>query len=212
MEADLIRRGQRWCDRAPALAAVVAAGLAHSAMGAPTRYVGTHPVAERAGGGFCQIEAPHLHSYAPAPSAFYVATPAGYGFVGDPTPFGYTGERHIYYGHHPLTVAGGEPTFCFIDGPHSHAFAARGDGYVLVQDVAFYVGPLSAEYVAARAKRWKATNDAFSSFERFRPEVGVIVPPPQWGGRIWTPANVKIQLPKPPKPVRRRRIRVEVHE
>ena len=95
-EADLIRRGHRWCDRAPALAAVVAAGLACSALGAPIRYVGAHPVAERAGGGFCQVEAPHLHSYAPAPSAFYVATPAGYGFVGDPTPFGYAGERHIY--------------------------------------------------------------------------------------------------------------------
>lgn len=195
-----------------ALAAVVVAGLAHSAIGSPTRFVGPHPVAERAGGGFCYVEAPHLHSYTPDHAAFYVATPAGYGFVGDPTPFGYAGERHIYYGHHPLTIGDVESTFCFIDGPHYHAFAAGGGDYAFINDAAFYVGPWSTDYVAARAKRWKPTNDAFSSFERFRPDVGVIVPPPQWGGRIYTPPNVKIQLPKRIKSARHTRVRVEVHE
>jgi hypothetical protein len=194
------------------LAALVAAGIAHSALAAPSRFIGPHPVAERAGGGFCYVEAPHLHSYAPAPSAFYVATPAGYGFVGDPTPFGYAGERHIYYGHHPLTIGDGQSTFCFIDGPHYHAVPARGAHYTFLHDVAFYVGPLSTEYVDARAKRWKPTNDAFAPFERFRPEVGVIVPPPEWGGRIYTPANVKIQLPKRIKTPRHTRVRVEVRD
>jgi hypothetical protein len=191
---------------------VLAAGLAHSAIGAPTRFAGAHPVAERAGGGFCYVEAPHLHSYTPDHAPFYVATPGGYAFIGDPTPFGYRGERHIYYGHHPLLGADVAPTWCLIDGPHYHAFAAGGDEYTIVNDVAFYIGPLSTDYVAARAQRWKATNDSFSRFEQFRPDVGVIVPPPEWGGRIYTPANVRIRTPQRPEPVRRTRVRVDVHQ
>jgi hypothetical protein len=209
------RCGHRSSDRLTPLAAAIAVGFVAQAAAAtsPVHFVGPHPVAERAGGGFCYIEAAHIHSYAPDHSIFYLQTFTGYAFVGDPTPFGYVGERHIFYGHHPLTVGVDDSAFCFIDGPHYHGFApARRDDYDFVDGIAFYVGPLSADYVNERAKRWKRTNDEFSAFARFRPVIGVVIPPPEWGGRIYTPPGVKIQLPQRPKHVRRTRVRVEVHE
>jgi len=106
-----------------------------------------------------------------------------------------------------------EPVFCFIDGPHYHAFAPmRGDDYDVVDGIAFYVGPLPSAYVDERAKRWKSVNDEFLPFARFRPVVSVVVPPPEWRGRIYTPAGVKVQLPHRAKHVRSTRVRVEVHE
>jgi len=39
-------------------------------------------------------------------SIFYHPTSTGYAFIGDPTPFGYSGERHIFYGHHPVALDG----------------------------------------------------------------------------------------------------------
>ncbi|MDB4967831.1 MAG: hypothetical protein JWN44_3520 [Myxococcales bacterium] len=175
--------------------------------------MGPHPAAERAGGSYCYIEAPHLHAYAPDHSIFYHPTSAGYVFVGDPTPFGYAGERHIFYGHHPVAVAVDQSVFCFLDGPHHHAFAPPpGDDYRIMDGIAFYVGPLSAAYVDERAKRWELVNDEFKPFARFRPAVNVVVPPAEWRGRIYMPPDVKIQLPHRPKHVHRTRVRVEVHE
>jgi hypothetical protein len=209
----LTRSAQRACTGLTPLAAAIAVAFAaHAAAAAPIRFVGPHPVAERAGGGYCAIEAPHLHSYVPDHSIFYHPTPTGFAFIGDPTPFGYTGERHVFYGHHPV-ACGAESVFCFIDGPHHHAFAPPGgDDYDVVDGIAFYVGPLAAAYVDERAKRWQATNDAFVPFARFRPAVKVVVPPPEWKGRLYTPPGVKVQLPSRPKHVRRTRVRVEVQQ
>lgn len=191
---------------AAALAVSFVAVVAHAA---PTRFAGPHPVAERAGGGYCYIEAPHLHSYAPDHAVFYRATPAGWAFIGDPTPFGYAGERYIFYGHHPVAADVDGPVFCFIDGPHYHASApagARGD-YEIVDGVAFYVGSLPVAYVDARAARWKQVNDELLPFDRFRPVVHV-TPPEAWRGRTYTP-GVKIKLPKR-RPDRVRKVRVQV--
>lgn len=199
-------------DRLTPLAAALAVGfVAHAAAAAPTRFVGPHPIVERAGGGYCQIEAPHLHSYAPDHSAFYYPTSLGLAFIGDPTPFGYDGERHTFYGHHPIALSADETVFCFIEGPHSHAFAPTRD-YDVVDGIAFFVGPLPATYVDERAKRWKRVNDEFLPFARFRPAVSVVVPPPGWRGHIYIPPGVKIEVPHRPKQVRRTRVRVEVHE
>ena len=34
------------------------------------------------------------------------------------------GERHPFYGHHPVVTVSGEPVFCYLDGPHYHPFEA----------------------------------------------------------------------------------------
>jgi hypothetical protein len=195
----------------PLAAAIAICLVGRAVVAAPTRFVGPHPVAERAGGGYCYIEAPHLHSYAPDHPIFYHPTSTGYAFIGDPTPFGYSGERHIFYGNHPVTFDVDMPVFCFIEGPHYHAFApTRGDDYDVVDGIAFYVGPLPVAYVDERASRWKAINDEFLPFARFRPVVNVVVPPHEWRGRIYTPPGLKVQLPHRPKRDRRTQVRVEV--
>ena len=214
MEHDLTRAAHGRSKRLTRLATAVVVGcVAQAVVAAPTRFVGPHPIAEGAGGGYCVIEAPHLHAYAPEHPIFYHPTSTGHAFIGDPTPFGYSGERHIFYGHHPVALDGNVSVFCFIDGPHYHAFAPpRGDDYAFVDGAAFYVGPLPTTYVDERAKRWKLVNDAFLPLAAFRPVVTVVVPPPEWRGRIYAPPGVKIQLPHRPKHVRRTRVRVEVNE
>ncbi|HEX8951583.1 MAG TPA: hypothetical protein VF945_07040 [Polyangia bacterium] len=214
LEDALTRASRRAPDRLTPLAAALAAGLlAQTALAAPTRFSGAHPVAASAGGGYCYIEAPHLHSYAPDHPLFYRASATGWAFVGDPTPFGYEGERHIFSGQHPVALGDGTPAFCFIDGPHYHAAApAPGDDYEVADGIAFFVGPFPASYVDERAQRWKPLNDELAPFARFRPAVSVVVPPPAWRGRIWLPPGVKVKLPKKPQHARRTRVRVEVHE
>ena len=53
-------------------------------------------------------------------------------FVGDPVAYGWDGEKHAYYGHHPIPVdalVDGDPDteWCYIDGPHYHAWAPPPD-------------------------------------------------------------------------------------
>jgi len=214
VEGDLSRAVHRSSARLALFAAALAAGVAAPAAvrAAPTRFVHAHPVAARAGGGYCYVDAPHLHSYAPDHAALYQPTPAGYYFIGDPTPFGYDGERHVYYGHHPVAAAAAPP-FCFIDGPHYHAAAPpRGDDYTVVDGIPFYTGPRPAAYVAGRARRWKEVNDELLPFARFRPAVHVVVPPPEWRGSLYRAPGTKLQLPQRPKQARHTRVRVEIHD
>ena len=66
-----------------------------------------------------------MHVYAPDRPNLYQQVGDEYVFAGDPTPFGYEGERHPFYGHHPVIVDGSaEPVYCLIDGPHFHSYAA----------------------------------------------------------------------------------------
>src|SRR4030095_775458 len=138
----------RWCETSMRLTpmwAVAVVALSASAATAPRpRFWGAHPIVKRYGGGYCYIEAAHLHRYAPDHVAFYYPTAFGVRFIGDPTPFGYEGERHIFYGHHPIHIDTGEPLFCFIDGPHQHPYRPSGsDEYTVRDGVAFYMGSLS---------------------------------------------------------------------
>ena len=87
-------------------------------------FLGAHPIAAKYGGGYCYIESPHLHLYAPDHAALYQQVNDQYVFTGDPTPFGYEGDKHPFYGHHPVVTVGAEPVYCYINGPHFHAFAA----------------------------------------------------------------------------------------
>src|SRR5688572_847228 len=98
-------------------------GLSATAEARHVRFLGPHPIAAKHGGGYCFIEAAHLHIYSPDRPVLYQQVNNQYVFTGDPTPFGYDGDRYTYYGHHPIPVATTEPVFCLIVGPHYHPFA-----------------------------------------------------------------------------------------
>jgi hypothetical protein len=160
------------------------------------RFLGAHPIAARYGGGFCYIEAPHLHAYPPDHAALYQQVGDEYVFTGDPTPFGYEGDRHPFYGHHPVVTIAGEPVYCFLDGPHSHAFAPpEGPDYRINGGVAFYVGPFDPTYARLRSHRERLINAEYRPFVAFRPTV-TVAPPPEWHGEVWVaPPTVSMEAP-----------------
>jgi hypothetical protein len=148
------------------------------------RFLGPHPIAAKYGGGYCYIEAPHLHIYAPDRPALYQQVGDDFVFTGDPTPFGYDGERHPFYGHHPVAVAdAAEPVYCVIDGPHFHSYAAPSTpDYRVKNGVAFYVSPIPAPFV--RPARVRGVNAEYRPYVSFRPTVEVS-PPPEWHGEVY---------------------------
>jgi hypothetical protein len=165
-----------------ALLALVA--VAARAEAKHVRFLGPHPIAAKFGGGYCYIEAPHMHIYAPDRPALYQQVGDDYVFTGDPTPFGYDGERHPFYGHHPVVVDGSpEPVYCLIEGPHFHAYAAPSTPDYRVKDgVAFYVSPIPQVYV--KPARVRVVNAEYRPYVSFRPTVEV-APPPEWHGEVY---------------------------
>jgi hypothetical protein len=169
------------------------------------RFLGPHPIAAKFGGGYCYIEAPHMHVYSPDRPNLYQQVGDDYVFTGDPTPFGYEGDRHPFYGHHPVAVEGApEPVFCVIDGPHFHAYAAPSTPDYRVKDgVAFYVSPIPQAYV--RPARVRVVNSEYRPYVSFRPTVEV-APPPEWHGEVYVSgpsASVEVRAPGvfvPPPP------------
>jgi hypothetical protein len=121
----------------------------------PVRFLGPHPIAARHGRGYCYIEAPHFHDYAPDHQALYQQVDGSFVFTGDPTPFGYDGERYRYQGHHPVVVDGAvEPVYCVIDGPHVHEYAPPpGPEFVVQNGVAVYTPPIPPVYVTPHRVR-----------------------------------------------------------
>src|SRR5205823_5026560 len=107
-----------------------------SAWAKPLRFLGPHPVAASQGGGYCYIEFPHFHAYAPDHGTLYAHVDGGLVFAGDPTPFGYEGPNFRFYGHHP--IPGHPDVYCYLDGPHFHPFEPPPEGYKVQGDVAFY--------------------------------------------------------------------------
>ena len=169
------------------LALIVVAAFAARAEAKHVRFLGPHPIAAKFGGGYCYIEAPHMHVYAPDRPNLYQQVGDEYVFAGDPTPFGYEGERHSYYGHHPVIVDGSpEPVYCLIDGPHFHSYAAPSTPDYRVKDgVAFYVTPIPQAYV--RPARVRVVNAEYRPYVSFRPRVEV-APPPEWHGEVYVGA------------------------
>ncbi|MCU1281061.1 MAG: hypothetical protein JWM53_4607, partial [bacterium] len=151
--------------------------IASRAEAKHVRFLGAHPIAAKFGGGYCYIEAPHMHIYGPDRPALYQQVGDDYVFTGDPTPFGYDGDRHPFYGHHPVVVDGApEPVYCLIDGPHFHPYAAPSTPEYRVKDgVAFYVSPIPATYV--RPARVRVVNAEYRPYVSFRPTVEVAPPP-----------------------------------
>jgi hypothetical protein len=135
------------------------AGAAQADRAKQVRYIGVHPVAKSAGGGFCYIEGPHVHLY-PADKLQYRDHRGHQHFVGDPVAYGYDGPKFAYKGHHPIHVHEvmheDEPDveFCYLDGPHYHYFAPPeatiGAEFKLVGDAYFYVAEPPKVYVEAR--------------------------------------------------------------
>jgi hypothetical protein len=157
------------------------------------RWRGPHPVAAKAGGGFCQIGRLHFHPYEadPAQELHTFKRRDVRSFIGDPVAFGYDGNKFAYHHHHPLPAGAG---LCFIDGPHWHASPPPG-GYKKVEEVSFYVSKLPASYHELRkeaAARTKYYKDA--KYERPK----AVTPPPEWT-TLWTP--ILQGKPLPPEAV-----------
>ena len=57
-----------------------------------SRYMGAHPIATVVNG-YCQIDVPHTHDYAPDKPNLYQRVGDDYVFAGDPVPFGYDGQK-----------------------------------------------------------------------------------------------------------------------
>ncbi|MDB4969267.1 MAG: hypothetical protein JWN44_4956 [Myxococcales bacterium] len=168
------------------------------------RYLGPHPVAAKQGGGYCYIESPHLHIYGPDKPALYQQSGDEYIFTGDPTPFGYEGDKHPFYGHHPVVVVGApEPVYCLLDGPHFHAYEAPEVPEYKVKDgVAFYVAPIPQVYI--KPARVRVINAEYRPYVTFRPTVEV-APPPEWRGDVYVSGpSVEVRAPgvfiAPPQP------------
>ncbi|MBA3462656.1 MAG: hypothetical protein H0T46_22055 [Deltaproteobacteria bacterium] len=150
------------------------------------RYVGIHPVPKSEGGGFCYIEAPHVHIFA-ANKLEYRDHRGHNHFVGDPVAYGYDGPKHAYRGHHPIhvhAVVGDEDNdveFCYLDGPHYHYFEApESPEFKVVGDAYFYVGEPGPVYVEARPAMIKV-NAIYTPLVYTRPVIEV-EPPEGWIG------------------------------
>jgi len=167
-------------------AAAVSLGAARTASADQVRYVGIHPVPA---GGFCYIEGPHVHVYAPAKTkdktrVLYRVHDGSYYFVGDPVAFGYQGPRHTYYGHHPVAVdvVVGDPRpqheveFCYLDGPHYHYYTPPSDISFVVDGGAYwYAGTYPPAYERDR-KAYVAVNTVYEPIAYTRPVVTVAPP------------------------------------
>jgi hypothetical protein len=145
------------------------------------KYIGIHPIPKAEGGGFCNIEGPHVHVFGANKVEYRDHRGANY-FVGDPVAYGYDGPRHAYKGHHPIhvDVVVGEPEpdleFCYINGPHYHYFEPPpGPEFTVVGDTYFYVQEPPPVYVQARPAMMEI-NAVYTPLVYARPVVEVEAP------------------------------------
>ena len=75
-------------------ALVLSLGFSATAHARVVEYVSQHPVPHKYGGGFCYIDVPHVHNYAPSDPRMYRENNGQNYFVGDPAPFDYDGPRY----------------------------------------------------------------------------------------------------------------------
>ncbi|HEY5924052.1 MAG TPA: hypothetical protein VIV11_20370 [Kofleriaceae bacterium] len=162
------------------LACVFVAPASAKKWGKQVRFAGIHPVAKVEGGGVCHIEFPHVHTY-PANKLEYRVVADNNVFVGDPVAYGWDGPKHAYKGHHPVevnVVAGvGDPYthYCYLNGPHYHAFEPHGPDFKVVGDAYFYVGTPAPVYLEARPA-YVGINAVYTPIVYTRPVVEVEAP------------------------------------
>lgn len=172
------------------------------------RFLGPHPIAAHIGGGFCYIDVPHVHPYAPDHPALYQRVGDEYLFTADPVPFGYEGPKTTYYGHHPLLlsaelgVAPPRPLFCWLRGPHYHEQPPpQAPGFQVQGGVVFYVGPMDPEAARLRPQLEPALEAEYRPYVAQRPQV-TVTPPSGWAGEIWVvpPPAPAVQVVAPAAP------------
>jgi hypothetical protein len=182
-----------------AAAALLVLLSARPAFAKHVRFFGPHPIAAQYGGGYCYIEAPHVHIYAPDHQALYHPVDGGYQFVGDPSPFGYDGPKYSFYGPHP--VPGAPDVYCYLEGPHSHPYEVPvGPDYRVTDGVAFYIGAPSPVFLRDRPHRERQWAAEYRPMPAWRPTVQV-TPPPEWHGTVYVeppPAAVVVGAPVAP--------------
>jgi len=153
------------------------------------RYVGIHPITKAYGGGMCHIEAPHVHVYAPIDVKVQFREHDGYyNFIGDPAAYEWDGPKTSYYGHHPVPVhviVGDDHEdmeYCYLDGPHYHAWAPPPGMEVRLEGGAYwYVGDFPDAYVKGKVV-YDPIDVVYEPIVYTRPVVVVETPPPGWYG------------------------------
>jgi len=168
----------RWLFATVLVLSVSGPSLAHADQ---IHYVGAHPFDD----GYCYIEVPHVHTYGPRAKqrTLYRKHKGHYHFVGDPVAHGYDGPRHQYYGHHPIATASyvideapDAELFCYIDGPHFHAFVpAPSLSFRVAGDAYWYTGPVPKGYARAKVEYAPMTR-YYADIDYVRPVVHVDVP------------------------------------
>ncbi len=171
---------------------VLAAAPRAAHAGKRHHYVGVHPIAAKSGGGFCYIEGPHVHVYAPEHKAtLYRDYDGASFFIGDPVAYGYDGPKHAYYGHHPVSVgvvAGAhydpdDVEYCYLDGPHYHGWEPASELKFEVKGGAYwYVDAYPAEYRREKPTRARI-NEVYAGFTYEHPVV-IVSPPAAYVGPI----------------------------
>lgn len=185
-----------------ALATLGVAGAAHADR-SQHRFVGIHPIPRGHGGGVCHIQAPHIHAYAAIDAKVQFRDHDGWQhFVGDPVAYGWDGDRHAYYGHHPVPVhviVGDDhedTEYCYLDGPHYHAWAPPAELKLELRGGAYwYVGEFPRAYVEARPT-YDPIDVVYKPITYERPVVEVTVAPPGWYGAVVVAPPV-VTTPRP---------------
>jgi hypothetical protein len=116
------------------LAALLTPTAASANSNESVSYAGQHPSPAEHGGVWCNDAKKHTHSYVPDDYYLYSEHNGSLYFIGDPDDFGYTGALYHYWDHHRIDLVspGGLAVtigFCYIPGPHTHAFAPGSDVY-----------------------------------------------------------------------------------
>ncbi|HTR56167.1 MAG TPA: hypothetical protein VMJ10_36080 [Kofleriaceae bacterium] len=158
---------------------LVATAFADPKYGRQVRYGGPHPIPKSEGGGMCYIEGPHVHVYA-ANELEYRVHGDDEVFVGDPVAYGWDGPKYSYSGPHPIIV-GHTEEYCYIQGPHFHAFMPpEGPDFKVVGGAYFYVGTPPQVMIDARP-RFVGINEVYRPMVYTRPVIAV-APPEGWIG------------------------------
>lgn len=167
--------------------------LADAKYGKQVRFAGIHPIPKGDGGGICYIEGPHVHLYAADKLEFRVHGPDAV-FVGDPVAYGYDGPRVTYDGPHAVHL-GGDTVYCYLKGPHFHAFAPPdGPDFEKRGEVYFYVAPPPPVFVKEHPI-YASINARYQPIVYERPTV-IVEPPAAWIG-----AHVDVVAPVVVAPV-----------
>lgn len=189
------------------LSAVLLFAAAGVAEAKQWKYAGMHPRSGQPADGLCHIEMTHVHTAAPLHAdTLYRTRDNVYVFIGDPTPFGYEGPRHAYYGHHPVVlnvlinieVDVDVVEYCYHDGPHYHAYEPPPrQRFEEKEDVAYYTGEYPEEYQRETPKMTRV-NSVYRHWSAPRPEV-TVAPPSGYRGPV---IQVGLRLPIPSVEVR----------